>query len=197
MADATLDVIWINDLEPEKVSAVSPASNGSGGSDRARPLRRPHCDKAIHSEDRDRVGAASLLEWIPVADPTMGSGITDPSTGRIRALDPVNMVVVISDRRRPQACGGISKDVGLTIAWVEAALRESEPNALRWPVAGSADGIWDWGTSSRGKMLISETGRPASVRARAGMKLRPRSQLLEMVQDLPHRRDRLPTWTAR
>ncbi len=181
MADATLDVIWITDLEPEKVVYVSPSFERIWGMKAQDLYDDPHLwIKGIHPDDRETVGTA-FIDWIthqPDRPWKSEYRILRPD-GEVRWI--VEHGVVISEVDGPKRVSGISKDV-TDRRQVEAALRESEQR-FALAVAGSADGIWDWDIVS-GQMFISERGQRL-YGLEPGIELRPRSKWLPMVA-MPH-----------
>ena len=178
MADATLDVIWITDLEPENVVYVSPSFERIWGRKAQDLYDNPHLwIECIHPEDRDRVGKG-FGDWITTQPDA-------PWETEYRVLRPDGGVrwiiehgVVISEVDGPKRVSGISKDV-TDRRLMETALRESEER-FALSVAGSADGIWDWDVVS-GQMFISARGQRL-YGLQPGIELRPRSQWLQMIK---------------
>ena len=196
MADATLDVIWITDLEPEKVVYVSPSFERIWGLKAQDLYDDPHLwIQGIHPEDREKVGSA-FIDWITHQP-------DQPWESEYRILRPDGEVrwiiehgVVISEVDGPKRVSGISKDV-TDRRRVEAALRESEQR-FALAVAGSADGIWDWDIVS-GQMFISERGQRL-YGLEPGIELRPRSEWLLMVgmpqEEVADRRQAIEDYVA-
>jgi PAS domain S-box-containing protein len=162
MADATLDVIWITDLEPENVVYVSPSFERIWGR-KAQDLHdNPHLwIEAIHPEDRERVGKG-FGEWIstqPSVPWETEYRIVHPGGG-IRWI--IEHGVVISEVGGPKRVNGISKDVA-DHRLMASALRESEER-FALAVAGSNDVPWDWDIPSD-RMFLSDRAHDAQEHA--------------------------------
>ena len=142
MADTTPDVIWITELQPERVVYASPSFERIWGKSVSDLYANPHLwIEGIHPEDRERIGAAFML-WI-------GHGAGEPWQAEFRVLQPSGGVrwihergVFISEPGGPPRVSGISTDI-TDRRVAEAALRESEQrHALAMEAA--KDGHWDW-----------------------------------------------------
>ena len=178
MADATPDVIWITDLQPEKVVYASPSFERIWGRTVLDLYDDPHLwIEGIHPEDRARIGAA-FMAWIAHPDDR-------PWEAEFRVLRPDGEVrwihergAVISEAGGPQRVSGISTDITQRRA-TEIALKESEER-FALSVAGSADGIWDWDILTD-QMFMSERCQ-ILYGLEPGITTRQRSEWLQMVK---------------
>ena len=142
MADTTPDIIWITQLDPERVVYASPSFERVFGKTVADLYANPHLwIEGIHPEDRERVGA-SFVAWI-------GADSGEPWEVEFRVVHPNGSVRWIHDRGvftgeagGPQRVSGIATDI-TERHLAQVALRESEQ---RYALAMDAarDGHWDW-----------------------------------------------------
>jgi PAS domain S-box-containing protein len=178
LADATRDVIWITDLEPEKVVYASPSFERIWGRKVEDLYADPHLWIAgIHPEDRERIGTA-FMAWIHnhSGRPWEAEFRVQQPNGGVRWIHERG--AFISEEGGPKRVSGISTDI-TERRTSEAALRESEER-FSLAVAGSADGIWDWDIVSD-QMFMSERAQRL-YGLEPGVTVRPRTQWLQMVK---------------
>jgi PAS domain S-box-containing protein len=142
MADATPDVVWITELDPERVVYTSPSFERIWGRKVEDLYREPHLwIEGIHPDDRSRI-AAAFASWI-------GDRDRPHWDAEFRVVRPDGTMRWIHERGvcfasdgGPQRVSGISTDI-TERRLAEAALRVSEErHALAMEAA--RDGHWDW-----------------------------------------------------
>jgi PAS domain S-box-containing protein len=147
MAAATSDVIWISEVNPERLLYVNPSFERIWGVSVAALHENVHLwIEGIHPEDRGRVEAA-FVEW------TSCDG-RQPWDIEFRVQQPGGDVRWLHERGfflnnelgRPRRIGGIATDVTEQRTAVLALQRSEERNAKAMEAA--RDGHWDWITES-------------------------------------------------
>jgi PAS domain S-box-containing protein len=142
MADTTPDVMWITELEPERVVYASPSFERIWGRKVEDLYRDPHLwIEGIHPDDRTRI-ADAFASWIGHRD----RGHWDAEFRVLRPDGTIRWIhergVGFANRGGPQRVSGISTDI-TERRLAEAALRVSEQrHALAMEAA--RDGHWDW-----------------------------------------------------
>jgi PAS domain S-box-containing protein len=142
MAETTPDVMWITELEPERVVYASPSFERIWGRKVDDLYRDPHLwVEGIHPDDRFRV-AEAFMSWIGDRD----SRNWDAEFRVVRPDGTIRWIhergVGFANEGGPQRVSGISTDI-TERRLAEAALRESEErHALAMEAA--RDGHWDW-----------------------------------------------------
>lgn len=196
LVEATGDVIWITECDPERVVYCSESFEQIWGYTVAQLYREPGLwIQCIHDEDRDRIGRA-FHDWL--AQPTerweAEFRIVRPD-GELRWIHERGVAMVEGDGKLRVV--GASADI-TRLRLTAAALRESEER-FALAVEGSADGIWDWDLQT-GMMFMSERaqflyGLPPSADAS-----RPRAEwmtlVLEPQADVAARRDAIARYIA-
>ena len=142
MADTTPDIIWITDLDPERVVYVSPSFERVFGRKVADLYANPHLwVEGFHPEDRERVGR-SFASWI-------ASGSTQPWEVEFRVLQPTGGIRWIYDRGvfssedgGPKRVSGIATDI--TERCEAEAVPRNRSSATRLAMEAARDGHWDW-----------------------------------------------------
>ncbi|MES2099707.1 MAG: PAS domain-containing protein [Pseudomonadota bacterium] len=154
MAETTADVIWITDLEPERVVYASPSFERIWGYSVQDLYRDPRLWTAsIDEADRQRIHDA-FGRWIGGQSPGPWEAeyrIRQPG-GDLRWIHERGSVIADAEGR-PRKVSGISTDITAR-RQAEAALRASEER-FALAVAGSNDGIWDLDLVT-GQMFMSE-----------------------------------------
>ena len=152
LADAVPDVLWIIDLSPEKVVYCSPSFERLWGLPVEALYRNPRLwAETIHPEDRDRVWD-SFQRWIagePVDYLDVQFRIRRPD-GEVRWIHERG-VLILDERGRPRAAGGISSDMTesrktevelrRSEAWLAEAQRLSLTGSFGWR-PGSGELFW-------------------------------------------------------
>ncbi|WP_213957808.1 PAS domain-containing protein [Variovorax sp. dw_954] len=143
MADATPDVIWITEMDPERVLYASPSFERIWGVDLAALYRDPQVWlDGIHVDDRARVKMA-FGNWIE----------SDGSTAwevEFRVVQPCGAIRWIHERgvflpdegQGSRRVSGIATDVTAQRTAVLALQRSEDRHALAMEAA--RDGHWDW-----------------------------------------------------
>lgn len=171
MAETTPDVIWITDLDPERVLYCSPSFEKLWGYAVEDLYRDPHLwSKVIHPEDVERVKET-------FSNGINASGSSQYSIefrllrkdGSIRWIHE-RAVFLASSGSAPHRASGISTDVTQR-KLAEMALRESQER-FELAVSASSDGIWDWDIRS-GMMFMSEQAQKI-YGMKIGTTVRPR-----------------------
>ena len=182
MAETTPDVIWITDLEPERVLYASPSFERIWGRSVNDLYRDPHLwIQGIHPYDRERV-RTTFDQWI-------SGDLKCTWETEFRVLKPTGELrwihergAVIADAQgRPQRVSGISTDITDRRS-AEAALRVSEQR-FSLAVAGSSDGIWDLDFAA-GQMFMSDRAQQL-FGLQPDTTLRPRAEWDALIQVHP------------
>ncbi len=143
MANATPDVIWISEADPERLLYVNPSFERIWGISVAALYEQVHLwVEGIHPEDRARVQAA-FAHWA-------SSDGSQPWDIEFRVLQPGGDIRSIHERAvflgdasgSPRRIGGIATDVTDQRAAV-LALQQSEERHAR-AMEAARDGHWDW-----------------------------------------------------
>ncbi|WP_298923778.1 PAS domain-containing protein [uncultured Ramlibacter sp.] len=179
LVDATGDVIWITECDPERVVYCSASFERIWGHTVEGLYRDPSLwIRSIHVDDRTRIGQA-FHHWL--AQPT------ETWEAEFRIVRPDGQVRWIHERGVSAAEDdgkarviGASKDITEQRA-TAAALRESEER-FALAVEGSADGIWDWDIQT-GLMYMSERAQELYGLVPSALTLRPRSEWLGVVHE--------------
>ena len=142
MADATPDVMWITELEPERVVYASPSFERIWGRKVDDLYREPQLwVEGIHPDDRPDI-ANAFAKWIGDSE----RGHWDAEYRVVRPDGAIRWIhergVGFASEGGPQRVSGISADI-TERRLAEAALRMSEE---RYTLAMEAarDGHWDW-----------------------------------------------------
>jgi PAS domain S-box-containing protein len=135
MADATPDVMWITELEPERVVYASPSFERIWGRKVDELYRDPHLwIEGIHPDDRARI-AHAFASWIGDRD----RGNWD---AEFRVVRPDGTIRWIHERGVAFANeGGLQRVSGISTDITERRLAQ-ERHALAMEAA--RDGHWDW-----------------------------------------------------
>jgi PAS domain S-box-containing protein len=135
MADATPDVMWITELEPERVVYASPSFERIWGRPVDELYREPRLwVDGIHAEDRPRI-ASAFANWIAQHD-------SHSWEAEFRVVRPDGTVRWIHERGVASAKpGGALQVSGVSTDITERRLAE-ERHALAMEAA--RDGHWDW-----------------------------------------------------
>jgi PAS domain S-box-containing protein len=179
LVDATGDVVWITECDPERVVYCSESFEEIWG----HPVQSLYDDprlwlRCIHDDDRHRVGRA-FGEWLERPESRWETEFRIVrSDGQIRWIHERGIAMVEGDGRMRVL--GASADV-TNQRLTEAALRESEER-FALAVEGSADGIWDWDVQT-GLMFMSERAQVLYGVLPSSQVLRPRAEWLEMVRE--------------
>ena len=184
MADATPDVVWMTEVQPERVIYASPSFEQIWG----RSVEDLYADAhlwvaGIHPDDRPRIGS-EFGRWIA------GARANDRWEAEFRIVQPDGTVRWIHERGfmipaqggEPARVSGVSTDI-TERRLAELALRVSEER-FALAVAGSNDGIWDWDIAT-GQMFMSERAQRIFGLAIPGITLRPRAEWRAMIQVHP------------
>ena len=184
MADATPDVVWMTEVQPERVIYASPSFEQIWG----RSVEDLYADAhlwvaGIHPDDRPRIGT-EFGRWIA------GARANDRWEAEFRIVQPDGTVRWIHERGfmipaqggEPARVSGVSTDI-TERRLAELALRVSEER-FALAVAGSNDGIWDWDIAT-GQMFMSERAQRIFGLAIPGITLRPRAEWRAMIQVHP------------
>jgi PAS domain S-box-containing protein len=181
MADATPDVMWITELDPERVVYASPSFERIWGRTVEQLYRDPQLwIEGVHADDRGRIREA-FAAWTAKVD-------RGPWEAEFRVVRPDESVrwihergIGFADAGGPQRVSGVSTDVTDRRS-AELALRESEQR-FSLAVAGLADGVWDWNITSD-LMYMSEQAQKI-YGVEPGPTLRPRNEWLTLMRPSP------------
>ncbi len=144
MADATPDVIWISETNPERVLYVSPSFERIWGVSLASLYENAHTwVEGIHPDDRARVGE-SFAAWVEsggAAAWDIEFRVVQKPSGAVRLIHDRGVFLhdEIGGSRR---ISGIATDVTDQRAAVIALRKSEERHALAMDAA--RDGHWDW-----------------------------------------------------
>ena len=142
MADATPDVMWITEIEPERVVYASPSFERIWGRKVDDLYREPQLwVEGIHPDDRPHI-ADAFASWISDSE----RGHWDAEYRVVRPDGTIRWIhergVGFANEGGPQRVSGVSTDI-TERRLAEAALRMSEErHALAMEAA--RDGHWDW-----------------------------------------------------
>lgn len=143
MANATPDVIWISEANPERLLYVNPSFERTWGVSVAALYENVHLwVDGIHPDDRARVGAA-FIAWTS-SDGTEAWDIEfriQQPTGGIRWMHERG-VFLSNESGGPRRIGGIATDVTEQRMAVQA-LQQSEQRHAK-AMEAARDGHWDW-----------------------------------------------------
>ncbi|WP_286613327.1 PAS domain-containing hybrid sensor histidine kinase/response regulator [Variovorax jilinensis] len=196
LVEATGDVVWITECDPERVVYCSQSFEDIWGYSVEALYREPVLwIQCIHDDDRERIGR-TFHAWLsqPMGRWEAEFRIVRPD-GEVRWIHERGVAMVEGDGKMRVV--GASADI-TRLRLTAAALRESEER-FALAVEGSADGIWDWDLQT-GMMFMSERaqslyGLPPSADA-----LRPRAEwmalVLEPQADVAARRDAIARYVA-
>jgi PAS domain S-box-containing protein len=143
MANATPDVIWISEANPERLLYVNPSFERVWGVSVAALYEHVHLwVEGIHPDDRARVGAA-FVEW------TNSDG-TRPWDIEFRVQQPGSSIRWMHERGvflsagngSPRRIGGIATEVTEQRMAVQALQKSEQRHATAMEAA--RDGHWDW-----------------------------------------------------
>lgn len=179
LVEATGDVIWITECEPERVVYCSEAFERIWGYTVQELYRDPGLwTRCIHPDDRARVGA-SFLAWLaqPLGKWEVEFRIVR-NDGQVRWIFDRGVALAEGDGRMRVI--GVATDITQHRA-TAAALRESEER-FALAVEGSADGIWDWDLQT-GMMYMSERAQGMFGMVPSPVTMRPRSEWLLAVTE--------------
>ncbi|MDM0066295.1 PAS domain-containing protein [Variovorax sp. J31P207] len=143
MVDATPDVIWIMETEPERVLYASPSFERIWGVSLERLYQDPRLwMEGIHPDDRSGVRAA-FGEWV-LSDGRAGWNVEFrvlPPSGCIRWIHERG-VFLREESNGPRRVSGISSDVTEQRSAVLALQQSERRHSLAMEAA--RDGHWDW-----------------------------------------------------
>lgn len=183
LAQTTPDVLWIVDLNPQRLRYASPGCEALWGRSLS-ALERGGSRawlQTLHPEDRPRVESA-VQRWITAGAPPRHDL-------KFRIVRPDGSVRWIHGRGmreddatgQPRRASGICTDI-TEWASAEAALRSSEER-FALAVAGSNDGLWDWDICTN-EMFLSERAQRL-YGLEPGVTVRQRSEWRSMVRIHP------------
>lgn len=154
MAETSPDVIWITDLDPERVLYASPSFERIWGCSVDALYDDPRLWAAgIHPDDRDRIHGA-FDAWIRGErhGPWEAEFRIQRPDGSVRWIHERGAVIADA-QGRPRQVSGISTDISARRS-AEIDLQTSEQR-FALAVAGSNDGIWDLDFPN-GRLFMSE-----------------------------------------
>ncbi|MEO8523655.1 MAG: PAS domain-containing protein [Caldimonas sp.] len=189
IASSTADVIWMTQIEPERVIYVSPSFEDIWGRSCEELYSDPHLwIRAIHPEDQARIGNA-FVAWLKHSSDR-------PWHAEFRVVRPDGTIRWIQERGAYLVEAGLQRVSGISVDITERRIAETAQFELEQrfalAIAASNDGVWHWELASK-QMFVSERAQHlCGIAAGNAVRTQPEWQALVEI----HPEDRAPAIEA-